>query len=1681
MPFSKLSEQQQAFIADRARVWEVRRFCQVLPSVAKYVRGADTSLTSKPSKPDECPENEPDGALAALLRCLVHRTGADLAMISLLDDHTQYFVSGASRANFNDIKVTLDSTRWYGCESVSHHGGLCERTITMQNLPGNMALYEELDMTKVDRTKDLPFVTGDIAKFRYYAGVPLNPYGGPNIGTVFIFCETPSETGLSDANRGYLFEIASHIIKHLEQAVEALEGKRMLRFNKTVASLLDADLSSNITADALNEPAPGIQAEQSEAMVSNLYTEATLRLYQLAATLLNDTFEFDGVRIHEVDQFGSYTNHNPDWNGSKILAQHLGPMKQPPVDPSQALLERLLDMFPQGCVIQMLEGPNSIVAATNAGKVVLVIDQLISTELPQIFPKAKQIIMMPLWDTHRERNIGTVLGFSNDQSRVYLGSTDLWSISALCTTLMTQVRRLEVQAMDKIKSDFLGSMSHEMRTPLHGILSALELLSDTPYNADQRDLLETARYSGISLLNTIEHVLHFSKISSTARVLDETRSNGSSMWSPQQSSPVYTQTAAIPTKKHISKMVNVCEEAFQQETRRLRVKNNAIKFNTPVGCVRVSLDVDETSCTLCFTDAGKGINPDFLRHSIFDAFSQEDPLVEGTGLGLSIVKRTVTALGGQLDVDSKETRGSTFTVKFPSQRVVFDPSHVLGLGGSSLPELQMSVFVPSRWTSEGEMRSSRCTEMLLASLTRSLSRWFQVTVSPWESSSTDLRLLIVLEEDLADAKRTYGDEFHDARCIVLCPDLQASPTLGISPLEGITTLIGPVTLSNLQDALARLFPDLITVSDPHDDVEPLRGSMGDSIETTLVRGRQREEENNITPGDGAPQGMYTIREAPYQGNDTIDEVSLEAASKTGSAGQLDRLTADGAAKLPINHVDGNARTKELVVPTAPLPPKSNLREPKLLLVDDNPVNLKVLGMYARKCSKTAAKSVDGGQKAIDAFKAAFFDEDKTAQRFDLIFLDLSMPEVSGFDVARQIREIEAKWESQSRVYICALTGLSSDKDRNAAYASGVDQYLVKPARLDDLQWVLTEEAVELQQCARRRNPNTAPQQYPGSPPQAESTSRPEQFEHDSLLGMAATTDSAFVEDVDVERELEARVKGSSQSHKPGVTSPGPDTDNEDAPLLRTSADDYGSAHGDEHNDSEEQWAGHADFRGLPWWKRPSIYWLLPPFLLFTTAFGGIIVPKINLIMDLVCEDYYATLQTDPISSPMDPGQDRCQSDVISSRSSLFLLYASLCSGLLSAIISPKIGALSDRYGRKKFMIANTCGTLLGEIITILAAKFPETVHVNWILVGYCFEGISGSFIVGMACAHSYASDVVAPQKRNVAFSYFHACLFGGIAIGPVLAGYIINAREKAVGKTEAVLLIFYMALGAHLFFIAFLTFFVPESLSKARQEAAREKYQEEIERNEPTADWINQLRSVDLFGPLKILWPTGPGTSSAVRWNLVLLAATDTIMFGVAMGAMSVVLVYTRRQFDWHEFESGRFTTIVNSCRVFSLLVILPVVTRIFRGKNGAAKTRSSGSDLFDLSIIRAAILFDMMGYLGFALVRRGELFALSGALASIGGIGSPTLGAALTKHVPQDQVGQLLGATGLLHAVARVMGPTIFNGIYSATVGTYRQTVFVSLAATFGLAFLCSWFIRPHVYIDEDKRRDARAEEPEI
>ena len=96
--------------------------------------------------------------------------------------------------------------------------------------------------------------------------------------------------------------------------------------------------------------------------------------------------------------------------------------------------------------------------------------------------------------------------------------------------------------------------------------------------------------------------------------------------------------------------------------------------------------------------------------------------------------------------------------------------------------------------------------------------------------------------------------------------------------------------------------------------------------------------------------------------------------------------------------------------------------------------------------------------------------------------------------------------------------------------------------------------------------------------------------------MASNTDAPFVEDVNVNQELLSHTGASKLkqnprfhvSNQPGANSPGTDSDNEDAPLLSPTGDDYESVNGGSNGDEEEEWSGLSEFRGLPWWKRPSV-------------------------------------------------------------------------------------------------------------------------------------------------------------------------------------------------------------------------------------------------------------------------------------------------------------------------------------------------------------------------------------------------------------------------------------------------------------------------------------------------------------
>ncbi|KAL1967709.1 hypothetical protein VTN77DRAFT_2966 [Rasamsonia byssochlamydoides] len=530
---------------------------------------------------------------------------------------------------------------------------------------------------------------------------------------------------------------------------------------------------------------------------------------------------------------------------------------------------------------------------------------------------------------------------------------------------------------------------------------------------------------------------------------------------------------------------------------------------------------------------------------------------------------------------------------------------------------------------------------------------------------------------------------------------------------------------------------------------------------------------------------------------------------------------------------------------------------------------------------------------------------------------------------------------------------------------------------------------------------------------------------------------------------------------------------EETPLL-LERDSESTAGGAGSPDIDNKpWLRAKDFEEKPLWRRPSIWWLIPPLLPFTLAFGGLAVPKLNLILTLICRDYFKDLASrDPQFThlPVVFGEDndQCQIPEVQSLVMRFNLYYNLVSGLLAAVMSPRLGDLSDRYGRKRLMALSTLGVLMGEVFTIIVATRPETASVKLLLVGAFVDGLCGSFTTGLALVHSYAADCSPPERRNVVFGYFHGVLFTGLALGPFLVGLLIKLAGNVV-------VVFYTVLACHTFYFLMVAFVIPESLSKERQRSAREKHRAKQLDEEGSSAWVSlrDLNPANLLKPLEILFPKADRPDflspsrrkllAALRRNLILLASIDTLLFGVAMGTMQVIVIYAEYMFGWHDVESSIFVSIASTVRVITLLVVLPALTRLIRGPQSGQRA-NSGCDQLDIGIIRLSILFDLAGYIGYATVRTGGLMTLSAMVAAIGGMGSPTLQSSLTKHVPPERTGQILGATGLLHALARVIAPTVFNLIYSVTVGKFTQAVFVCLASVFGLALILSWFIQPNV-----------------
>ncbi|SOC22648.1 two-component system chemotaxis sensor kinase CheA [Ureibacillus xyleni] len=247
----------------------------------------------------------------------------------------------------------------------------------------------------------------------------------------------------------------------------------------------------------------------------------------------------------------------------------------------------------------------------------------------------------------------------------------------------------ELALSSKYKSEFLANMSHELRTPLNSLIILSKLLADNPTHnltAKQVEYARTIYASGNDLLILINSILDLAKIESgkTEIIPGEVSLNNLVEY-------VENNFKAVADNKNLEFQIQVEDGTpptfYSDEVRIQQVLvnllSNAFKFTSSGQVVlRIAHDTTRTKPMFAFSvkDTGIGI-PNEKLDLIFEAFQQADGTTSrkfgGTGLGLSISKEIASLLGGEIQVESQEGKGSTFTFYVGSyEQTTENPSHL---------------------------------------------------------------------------------------------------------------------------------------------------------------------------------------------------------------------------------------------------------------------------------------------------------------------------------------------------------------------------------------------------------------------------------------------------------------------------------------------------------------------------------------------------------------------------------------------------------------------------------------------------------------------------------------------------------------------------------------------------------------------------------------------------------------------------------------------------------------------------------------------------------------------------------------------------------------------------------------------------------------------------------------------
>lgn len=341
-----------------------------------------------------------------------------------------------------------------------------------------------------------------------------------------------------------------------------------------------------------------------------------------------------------------------------------------------SLFDNILESVPQGIVAV---GKNGKIMALNAGAESLfglarstALGQPFAQALPQSTARElqrmiDQLLVKPQaferqFRLERGRGCTVNLGISASYLLDRQGEKLGWLFLCRDLTLSLEVQKL--RELDLLKTEFVNTVSHELKTPLTAILGGLEILSDDPQFACN-ELISIVHESALRLRGLIADLLNLSKLESPKAFVREERCDLREIMEQ-----VLRQFPKHPLHRfELNVPQGLPAVLLDSEKIRAALTNytsNAIKYSPKGGVVKLRARVQGDELALEVTDEGMGISKENLE-KLFKKFSRINASaeIEGTGLGLVIVKRIAELHGGYVTVASVQGEGSTFGMRLP--------------------------------------------------------------------------------------------------------------------------------------------------------------------------------------------------------------------------------------------------------------------------------------------------------------------------------------------------------------------------------------------------------------------------------------------------------------------------------------------------------------------------------------------------------------------------------------------------------------------------------------------------------------------------------------------------------------------------------------------------------------------------------------------------------------------------------------------------------------------------------------------------------------------------------------------------------------------------------------------------------------------------------------------------------